>query len=99
MSQPLTQEQVQKTMGDLPGWSFEQDKLIKSFKFGDFKEALSFIVRVGLHAEEQQHHPELFNVYNSVRIALCTHDAGDQVTEKDVKLAKTIESINWLPES
>lgn len=95
MPTTLNDEQIRKEMGDLPGWSLDRDKLIKSFKFHDFKEALSFIVRIGLHAEEQQHHPELFNVYNTVRIALCTHDAGDRVTDKDVKLAAAIEAVNW----
>ena len=98
MPQPLGSEQIRKALADLPGWSLDQDKLIKSFKFGDFKEALSFIVRIGLHAEEQGHHPELFNVYDTVRIGLSTHDAGDKVTQKDVKLAKAIEAVNWVGE-
>jgi 4a-hydroxytetrahydrobiopterin dehydratase len=39
------------------------------------------------------HHPKLFNVYNSVQIQLTTHDAGNKVTEKDLNLAKAIETI------
>ena len=45
-------------------------KIEKKFEFNDFSEALSFIVRVGLLAEKQNHHPELFTVYNKVSIAL-----------------------------
>jgi len=54
---------------------------------------VGFIVQVGLQAEKQVHHPQLFNVYNTVKISLNTHDAGDKVTQKDVDLAKAIESI------
>lgn len=97
MATPLADNDIQRALRDLPGWSFADDKLTKTFKFAGFKEALSFIVRVGLHAEEQGHHPELFNVYSTVRLSLNTHDAGGKVTEKDVKLARTIEEFNWLP--
>jgi 4a-hydroxytetrahydrobiopterin dehydratase len=48
---------------------------------------------VAIHAEKQNHHPTWNNVYNKVGIKLNTHDAGDIVTEKDHKLAKTIEGI------
>jgi 4a-hydroxytetrahydrobiopterin dehydratase len=40
-------------------------------------------------AERRDHHPELSNVYNKVRIALSTHDAGG-VTDLDVSLAGEI---------
>jgi 4a-hydroxytetrahydrobiopterin dehydratase len=36
------------------------------------------------------HHPEWFNVYNTVDVSLSTHDA-DGVTELDVELARFIE--------
>jgi 4a-hydroxytetrahydrobiopterin dehydratase len=42
------------------------------------------------------HHPELENVYNTVSIALTTHDAGGQVTEMDVELASKIEEFVWV---
>ena len=42
--------------------------------------------------EAQNHHPEWFNVYNKLSIRLSTHDA-EGVTEKDFKLAQTIEGI------
>ncbi len=91
--EPLEQQQIEKALKELSGWKHEDDKLWKKFEFSDFKEALAFIVRVGLEAEIMGHHPNLFNVYNSVSIGLQTHDAGNKVTEKDVNLAMAIESI------
>jgi len=93
MAQPLSDDQVAEALGDLEGWSHEEDKLKKDFSFDTFRDAIAFINRIAFEAEEQVHHPELFNVYNSLSIALSTHDAGGKVTEKDVKLAKTIESL------
>ena len=93
MANPLSENEITKQLKDLKGWSFEDDKISRSFKFGNFKEALSFLVRVGFEAEDQGHHPEIFNVYNNVKISLQTHDAGDKVTQKDIDLAKAIERI------
>ena len=39
-----------------------------------------------LVAQAMDHHPEWFNVWNTVRVDLSTHDAGG-VTALDVKLA------------
>lgn len=90
---PLSEQQVQDELKKLDGWEFDEDQIHNEFEFDDFKTALSFIVRVGFDAEEQGHHPELFNVYNSVSISLSTHDADDKVTEKDINLAKAIDAI------
>jgi 4a-hydroxytetrahydrobiopterin dehydratase len=93
MAQPLSEKEISEALNSLDGWEFEDDEISKDFEFNDFSEALGFIVRVGLEAEKQVHHPQLFNVYNTVSIGLNTHDAGDKVTQKDVDLAKAIESI------
>jgi len=91
--EPLSENQIQNELKTLDGWSFSDDKIHREFSFDDFKTALSFIVRIGFEAEGQKHHPELFNVYNTVSISLSTHDAGDKVTEKDIKLAKAVDAI------
>ncbi|REL33581.1 4a-hydroxytetrahydrobiopterin dehydratase [Rhodohalobacter sp. SW132] len=90
---PLTEKEIQTELKNLNDWNFTDDKIHREFSFEDFKTALSFIVRVGFDAEDQGHHPELFNVYNTVQISLATHDAGDKVTGKDIKLAKAIDAI------
>jgi len=95
-SKPLKVAEITAALGDLPGWSFQRDALAKTFKFGNFREALSFMVRAGFEAEAMDHHPEWTNVYNRVVIRLNTHDAGGKVTAKDVELAKKIQAISWV---
>lgn len=68
----------------------------KSFLFDDFSAAFAFMTRSALKAEQMNHHPEWFNVYNRVDVTLTTHDAGG-VTEKDVTLAKFMDSIAAAP--
>jgi 4a-hydroxytetrahydrobiopterin dehydratase len=67
--------------------------LKKSFTFSDFTEAFAFMTRVAFLAEAHQHHPNWSNVYNRVEIALTTHDAGNVVTDKDLKLAQAIDEL------
>src|SRR5437879_6130381 len=96
MSTPLTAAEIKAALATLPGWSDERDALAKSFKFGSFREAMSFMVRVSFEAEAMDHHPDWSNVYNRVAIRLNTHDAGGKVTAKDVELAKRIQKISWV---
>ncbi|GAB2619657.1 4a-hydroxytetrahydrobiopterin dehydratase [Belliella aquatica] len=74
-------------------WKEENNKLVRTFEFGDFQEAFAFMTRVAFLAEAQGHHPNWSNVYNSVTIELTTHDKGNVVTEKDKKLAAAIDKI------
>lgn len=74
-------------------WTEENNTLSKSFEFKDFSEAWAFMNRVALLAEKQGHHPDWRNVYNTVKITLTTHDAGNTVTEKDRKLAAAIDKL------
>lgn len=93
MADPLSDEKIDEALNELKDWNYEDNKLKREFSFENFRDAMAFINRIAFEAEEQVHHPELFNVYNTVSIALSTHDAGGKVTEKDVKLAKTIETL------
>lgn len=93
MADPLSEQQLDEALEELEGWRTEDDKLKKQFKFDDFRQAVTFIVRLSFEAEDNMHHPEIFNVYNTVDIALTTHDAGGKVTEKDVNLAQTLDSL------
>ena len=74
-------------------WKEENNTLHKKFEFKDFSEAFAFMTRVAMAAEKMDHHPTWKNTYNKVEIWLSTHDAGDIVTDKDRKLAATIDKL------
>jgi 4a-hydroxytetrahydrobiopterin dehydratase len=90
----LTEAERDTALKELPGWSLREDGLAitRTLKFGDFNEAFAFMTRVALHAEKADHHPEWFNVYNRVEIALSTHDAGG-LSARDVEMAKFIDGM------
>lgn len=78
----------------LPGWTAvkDRDAIARSYKFADFSAAFAFMTRTALKAEQMDHHPEWFNVYNKVDVTLSTHDAGG-VTEKDIALARFMDGL------
>lgn len=92
----LTAEEIRGALGGLAGWNWEGEALVKTFRFGSFREAMSFMVRVAFEAEAMNHHPDWTNVYDRVAVRLNTHDAGGRVTAKDVELAQRIERIAWV---
>ena len=94
MSPALSPEQIQAALPGLAGWQLEGSKLLRAYKFRDFKAALAFINQAGAIAEQQGHHPEIHNIWNLVTLRLCTHDAGNQITEKDLTLARALQSLS-----
>ncbi|MCP9237433.1 4a-hydroxytetrahydrobiopterin dehydratase [Lewinella sp. JB7] len=74
-------------------WNHTNNKLHREFTFADFRQAFAFMTEVAFAAEKMNHHPEWRNVYNKVSIELTSHDAGNTVTERDRKLAETIDRI------
>lgn len=87
-----SEETAQPILKEIKGWKFANNGIEKKFIFKNFSEALGFIVQVGILAEKNNHHPELFNVYNKVDIRLSTHDTNG-LTDKDFGLAKAIELL------
>lgn len=85
--------EIQTAVKTLNNWILNEDKIEKQFQFKDFSEALAFIVRIGVLAEKQNHHPELYNVYNKVTIALTTHDVNG-LSDKDFLMATSIDAIS-----
>tara|TARA_B110000285_G_scaffold41608_1_gene45771 strand:+ start:417 stop:701 length:285 start_codon:yes stop_codon:yes gene_type:complete len=88
----LTEVEIQNALLSLEGWKMEKDGIIKNFVFENFKGAIASMIKIGEVAEEMNHHPEWFNVYNKLDIRLSTHDEGG-ITQLDIDLAKAIEEI------
>ena len=88
----LTEMQVSEAVSSLAGWELLDGKLHREFQFRNFVEAFGFMSRVALVAEKMNHHPEWFNVWNTVRIDLSTHDVGG-LSSRDVELAKAISAL------
>lgn len=84
-----------QALSALTGWrdAPDRDAIFKSFKFKDFSAAFAFMTRAAMKAEQMDHHPEWFNVYNKVDVTLTTHDANG-VTARDVTMAQFMNTIS-----
>lgn len=87
-----TKDELVIELTHLQNWEVKNDAIEKTFLFKDFKQALGFIVQVGLLADQADHHPEIFNVYNKVVIRLNTH-SEKAITSKDTELANKIDDV------
>ncbi len=89
----LNDNELKEKLNQLNDWQVNDNKLVKVFKFKNFAEAISFIVKIGIEAEKFDHHPDLILFgWNNVKIILSTHEAGG-ITEKDFNLAQKINQL------
>ena len=89
----FSQAEIQGKLRTVPGWELTKSKAIqKKFTFGNFKDALTFVNKVGELAEQSNHHPDIIISYNKVTLSLISHDAG-ALTTKDFDLAGHIEKM------
>lgn len=88
----LSEADIAAELGTLTGWTLHGGKLHREYKFADFIAAFGFMSSAALAAQAMDHHPEWFNVWNTVRVDLSTHDAGG-VTSLDVQLARAMEKL------
>lgn len=89
---PLSLQELETELKQLDGWTIENGKLHREYKFASFVEAFGFMSSLALVSEALGHHPEWFNVYNRVRIDLTTHDAGG-ITSKDIAWARKANQL------
>ena len=68
----------------------EEHHITKTFTFPNFREALTFVNRVGELAEEQGHHPDICLAWGKVEITVWTHKING-LTESDFILAAKID--------
>lgn len=91
---PLTLEEAKPYLDNVKDWKVEEDgkKIERKFKFKDFKEALSFVNRIGEIAEEEGHHPDLELGWGRVCVELSTHAIGG-LSVNDFILAAKINKL------
>lgn len=84
---------IDKYMKTLKGWKIDKNKhLSKTYKFKDFKSALSFTNKLGKIAEKEGHHPDILLSWGKVQVTLFTH-AMSALTINDFILASKTDIL------
>ncbi len=96
---PLGSEEAAKFASQTPGWTLIDDgiKIVRDFKFGDFKASMAFVQQIGDLAEEEGHHPDIEFGWGYCRVTIFTHKIGG-LHENDFIMAAKI-NLNLLPDS
>lgn len=91
--EPLTDAELANTLSTLQGWYVEAGKLTLRKELSTFLEAVAFVQRVAVVAEELDHHPDIDIRWRTVTLAVNTHDAGNAITAKDTALAARVNAL------
>jgi 4a-hydroxytetrahydrobiopterin dehydratase len=89
MARLLTDDEVERQLGDLPGWRREGDALVATLQAPDFPTAIRLVDEVAVEAEEMDHHPDIDIRWRTTHWSLSTHSEGG-VTQLDVELAHRV---------
>lgn len=92
MGELLSDIEIQRMLGKIPGWSRKGDSIVKTFQFKDFLSGVDFVGGVAEVAEKANHHPDIDIRYNKVTCTLSTH-SEDGITQKDLNLAAQIDGV------
>jgi 4a-hydroxytetrahydrobiopterin dehydratase len=89
----LSENQVKMYLADLDNaWELKDGKIVRSFQFSSFMDAIGFVNKVANVAEKLDHHPIITINWKAVKLSLKSFDI-DAITKRDINLAKNIEEI------
>jgi 4a-hydroxytetrahydrobiopterin dehydratase len=90
---PLAGKDLDALASQVPEWKVvDGHHISRDFKFPDFVQALAFVNKVGVIAEEQGHHPDILLSWGKVSVTTWTHKING-LTESDFILAAKIDKI------
>ena len=89
----INQEKLDQWLEQNEDWQLQDGEIVMHVEFPDFITAFGFITSVAMLAERHNHHPTIENSYNKVLLSMNTHDADNQITDKDLKLAEAIDNL------
>ena len=90
MRNKLSDLEIRRALGALPGWARKGESLQKTYSFARFADGIRFVQQIAELADSMNHHPDIDIRYTNVAFSLSTHDAGG-ITQRDLDLAEGIE--------
>lgn len=89
----VSQAEIDEYMPQLQDWKLIDvdgvKRLRKTFKFNNFKEALSFTNKLGALCEQENHHPAILTEWGKVTVTWWTHKIKGLHENDFIMAAKT----------
>ena len=91
---PLARAEAERYLGQIQDWELRDDarRIRRTYRFGDFREALAFVRGVGALAEAEGHHPEVCFSWGHATVSLQTRKIKG-LHENDFILAAKIDRL------
>jgi 4a-hydroxytetrahydrobiopterin dehydratase len=84
---------IDALLPEVPGWTLDGNRLVKSFEFKDYHGTIEFVNALAWMIHGQDHHPELTVRYRHCIVAFSTHSAGNALSENDFICAARANAI------
>ncbi len=92
-SPSVTADEITQLKPEVSDWELVDDsgipKLDRTFRFGDFVQALAFTNAIGNMAESEGHHPKLTTEWGRVQVTWWTHKIRNLHRNDFIMAAKT----------
>ena len=91
---PLTRDEAQQLQAQAPNWELANDahRIERTFRFGNFRESLAFVQKVGELAEAEAHHPDIRFGWGYATVSLSTKKIKG-LHENDFIMATKIDRL------
>lgn len=91
---PLAAEEAARYLAQVPDWTLLDDarRIERTYRFGNFREALAFVDQVGTLAEAEGHHPDVCFGWGYATVSLQTKEIKG-LHENDFIMAAKIDDL------
>jgi 4a-hydroxytetrahydrobiopterin dehydratase len=89
---PLSRTEAEELHREIPKWTLGEKTIDREFRFKDFRQAMDFVNKVAVLANEQDHHPDIHIYYNKVQLTLTTHKI-DGLSKNDFIVAAKMDHL------
>lgn len=90
--EPLSVAEVEARLPKLPGWSWQDDALVKAFDFKNYYQTMAFVNAVAWIAHREDHHPDLAVGYRQCVVRYSTHAIGG-LSDNDFICAARVDAL------
>lgn len=87
-----TRGEIEALCARFPAWKEDGGALVRVETFARYLDALDFVHRVGLLAEERNHHPDLLLHFRTATVRYWTHKIGG-ISRGDLEMAEAVERL------
>ncbi len=89
---PLSAQQINDYLRDVPGWAVQDNALTRDWKFNDYYQTISLVIAIAMLSQREDHHPDMEVGYNRLVVKYSTHSVGG-LSENDFICAAKINAL------